>query len=386
MDAAKDWRSVHERLLALNATRSSLDYEEARLLAAAKRLAVHVHFGYASLLEYVIRTLGLEAKMARERLRVADALEDLPLTAAALREGKLSWSGARELTRVAVRDTEAEWLDAARDRTVRQIEDMISGALPGSRPGDERNDDAVRHALHFEVSGATLALWREAQTQLTRDTSGSLDDDALLQLMARRILGHADEGRASYQIAVTLCDRCKRGKRGGIAMTKSEVAQAECDAQRIGDSPRATQDVTPATRRKVLARDGARCVVDGCAQAAWVDVHHLTLKSEGGGHDADNLATFCAAHHTAVHEGRLVVEGRPSTGLTFRHADGTIYGRCPSPAASTAAADTFLALKTLGYKEKEARWAIGRIMPHVGHDATLEDLIRRALAALRESS
>jgi hypothetical protein len=239
MEAGMDSKEVHERLLKLAAERGSMDYEEACLLAAARRLAVHVSFGYASLLEYVTRTLGLGAKVARERLRVAEALEDLPVIAAALRDGTVSWSVARELTRIAVRDTEMEWLAAAKDRTVRQVEDMISGALPGERPGDERHDEA--------------------------------------------------------------------------------------------------------------------------------------------------LSSLCAAHHTAVHEGRLIVEGKPSTGLTFRHADGTIYGKKPVPSTTANAADAFLALKTLGYKEKEARFAITKVLAHVGQAAGLEELIRRGLAALRRA-
>jgi hypothetical protein len=303
MASNAEWKKVHDQLVKVAADRGSLDYEEAKLLAAAKRLGVHRYFGYGSLLEYVMRTLGLDAKIARERLRVADALGDLPLMTAALRSGALAWCAARELTRVAVRDTEQEWLEAARDRTVRQIEQLISGALPGDRPGDERREEAMRHTLRFEITGATMALFREAQAKLTRDTGASLSDDDLLQLMARQILARpSDEGRASHQIAVTVCDRCKRGwQHGGgetIAIDESAVAQAECDAQRVGDAAtaRATQDVAPATRRQVKHRDGGRCVVDGCTQSVWVDVHHLTPRGEGGTNDADNLATMCGAH------------------------------------------------------------------------------------------
>jgi Holliday junction resolvasome RuvABC DNA-binding subunit len=45
--------------------------------------------------------------------------------------------------------------------------------------------------------------------------------------------------------------------------------------------------------------------------------------------------------------------------------------------------DAFLALKTLGYKETEARYATTKAVAHVGHGARLEDLIRSGLAALR---
>src|SRR4051812_2398782 len=114
------WKEVHARLVELARERASLDYEEAVLLIAARRWALHERLGYASLIEYVERTLGHQAKVARERLRAADALGGLPRMAAALREGRLSWSGARELTRIAVADTEEEWLAATRDKSVRE--------------------------------------------------------------------------------------------------------------------------------------------------------------------------------------------------------------------------------------------------------------------------
>jgi hypothetical protein len=53
----------------------------------------------------------------QEKLRVAEALEQLPLIAGALEQGSLHWSCARELTRVAIPETEEEWLDASRGKT-----------------------------------------------------------------------------------------------------------------------------------------------------------------------------------------------------------------------------------------------------------------------------
>ena len=78
-------------------------------------------------------------------------------------------------------------------------------------------------------------------TVLRREAGESLDDDAALLLMARRILagrggatepsspvlsgsrgGGRDDGRASYQIAVTLCEACQRAAQvgGGEAVHK----------------------------------------------------------------------------------------------------------------------------------------------------------------------
>ena len=352
------------------------------LLIAARRLGVAARLGYGSLLEYVERTLGHQAKVARERLRVAEALGDLPVTAAALRDGTLSWSAARELTRVAVADTEEEWLAAVAGRTVREVEQRVAGYLPGDRPSDQADDGARRHVLRLEISGATLALFREAQARLVKDSGGGLDDDAVMQSMCRQVLGGpVDAGRASYQIATFVCERCERGWQGGrgerVAVEPTAVEQARCDGQVVAGA-RATQDVTPATRRQVMLRDGGKCVVPGCRQATWVDVHHLTWREDGGGHDASNLAVTCSVHHAAIHEGRLLVD-REATGLVFRHGDGTIYGEKVGAVAAETASEAFVALKAMGFKADEARRAVAAIMPHVGPAAPIEVVLREGL-------
>jgi hypothetical protein len=65
---------------------------------------------------------------------VAEALESLPEVGQALREGAVSWSCVRELTRVATPETESTWLARARGRTVREVEKLVSGHRPGSLP------------------------------------------------------------------------------------------------------------------------------------------------------------------------------------------------------------------------------------------------------------
>ena len=37
-----------------------------------------------------------------------------------------------------------------------------------------------------------------------------------------------------------------------------------------------------------------------------VDVHHKTFRSQGGGHEEENLMTTCRAHHAAKHGIRVV--------------------------------------------------------------------------------
>ena len=387
MQETREWERAHHALVGIAKQRAALDREEGCWLLIAYRERAHEQLGYGSFVEYVERLLGHGPRTTLEKLRVAEALEKLPALDAALGANELGWSAVRELTRVATPDTESGWIAAAKSRTVRDIERLVSGRQPGDRPGDAARPEARRHRLSFDVSAETLATFRQAAAKLRRDSPTPLDDDALLLLMARRVLGGpADEGRSSYQIAMTVCERCGAGEQVGkgesVAIAPEIVEMAECDAQRISDGGRAAQHVPPETRREVMLRHHGCCAVPGCRNAVFVDVHHVDPRAEGGGHDPERLVVLCSAHHRAVHRGRLLVDGRNSSGFTFRHADGSLYGKPASPAAADAASRALGALTGLGYKEREAHRAIEQVRAHVG--AGDEALIRAALRKLSE--
>jgi hypothetical protein len=143
---------------------------------------------------------------------------------------------------------------------------------------------------------------------------------------------------------------------------------------------RATQNMPPAIRREVFWRDRGRCVVPGCRNATFVDLHHLELRSEGGDNDPDNLVVLCGAHHGAVHRGRLRIDGKVSTGLRVCHADGTVYGLMPSPALADASARVFIGLRSLGFSEKTARASLEQALSSAPTNATAETLLRSAVA------
>ena len=106
----EEWALAHEALSKLRLKRAALDAEEGTWLLRAFRAATHVYFGYASFGEYIERLFGLRRRTTEEKLRVAGALEELPELAEALRSAKLNWSVVRELSRVAVPETEREWI------------------------------------------------------------------------------------------------------------------------------------------------------------------------------------------------------------------------------------------------------------------------------------
>jgi hypothetical protein len=429
-----DWMTAHEALSRLAKTRAGLDWEEGQCLLTAMRTGAHRHLGFGSFSEYVDVSFGYKPHSVEEKLRVAEALEGLPELSQSLKEGALSWSAVRELTRVAVPQTEHEWLDAARGLRMRDVERLVSCRKPGDRPTDQADPNRARHRLSFEVSAETFALFREAIGKLRRDTPGPLDEETALLLMARQVLrGPSDAGRASYQIALHVCEQCRRGfqeARGELVEVGSEIVEmACCDAQHIGrvdassdpagshvgaqdsgptDTPtkaarssrrsrqcdvkapkrkRAVQKIPPAVRREVRLRDRGCCVVPGCRNASFLDQHHLHPRSEGGDHDPDKIITLCGAHHRAHHLGKLVIVGTSvSSGLTFRHADGSTYGQPVSAQSASAFTKVFLALRSMGFRETEARRALERVRAEPGMDgAELKEIVRRALQLLGES-
>jgi hypothetical protein len=104
-------------------------------------------------------------------------------------------------------------LDAAKGRTVHEVERLVSGRKRGARPADEADVTEQRHTLRFEVSAETFAMFREAMRALRLKANAPLDDDSALLLMAREVLGGpGDDGRSSYQVALNICERCGRAR------------------------------------------------------------------------------------------------------------------------------------------------------------------------------
>ncbi len=86
------------------------------------------------------------------------------------------------------------------------------------------------------------------------------------------------------------------------------------------------KSMSPRLRSLVRARDRGRCVVPGCTNFRFVDLHHHQARKDGGPNTLENLYSLCTAHHRATHEGLLAIEGSPSNGLVIRHAGGVLYG------------------------------------------------------------
>ena len=128
-----------------------------------------------------------------------------------------------------------------------------------------------------------------------------------------------------------------------------------------------------------MRRDHNRCVVPGCRNHVWLDVHHLDPRAEGGTHDPERLAVTCGAHHKAVHRGTIRVDGTGSAGFVFHHADGTPYGGAVSLPAVDGVREVVGMLEHLGFKTTQARTLVEKALRVV----TTRDAARLLEAALR---
>jgi Holliday junction resolvasome RuvABC DNA-binding subunit len=83
----------------------------------------------------------------------------------------------------------------------------------------------------------------------------------------------------------------------------------------------------------------------------------------------------------------LIIEGRVSSGIVFRHADGASYGQAVRSDEVARCEEAFRALRSLGFREREARQALKRIRDdaHV-RDATVPSILRQALSFLHPSA
>lgn len=78
--------------------------------------------GIRSSVHWLSWQCGMSASTAREHVRIARALSDLPATREEFGAGRLSYSKVRAITRVATADTEAELVEIARAGTAEQLD------------------------------------------------------------------------------------------------------------------------------------------------------------------------------------------------------------------------------------------------------------------------
>jgi len=132
----------------------------ARIQAATYELLVMIHQfderggwgqGFKSCAHWLNWRTGLAMGAAREKVRVARALADLPCLSAAMRRGALSYSKVRALSRVATPETEVRLLDFARSGTAAHVERLVRAWRRVDRIAAAEDDRRRHESRHLEV-------------------------------------------------------------------------------------------------------------------------------------------------------------------------------------------------------------------------------------------
>ena len=107
---------------------------------------------FTSCAEWLAWRTGRTLAAARENVRVAHALEELPLTAVAMKSGQLSYTKARTMTRVAKPETEATLLEFAQSTSAARLEQLARRWKTLSRDGELSVEEARHHSRTFSVA------------------------------------------------------------------------------------------------------------------------------------------------------------------------------------------------------------------------------------------
>ena len=117
-------------------------------------------FGVNSCALWLNWKCGMNTGAAREKVRVAHALAELPLITSAFREGRVSYSKVRAMTRVATRDNEDFLLSIARHGTANHVERLVS-----LYRRTKRNEalERVAETSRRMACDASVVHWHETQ-------------------------------------------------------------------------------------------------------------------------------------------------------------------------------------------------------------------------------
>ena len=365
-------RRLFEEVRVLMTQRHAIDY---RLLLVLRELDQRAHLDGRPihLARWLHDIFGIGYGAAREKIRTARTLGHLPETNAAFREGRLSYSKVRALTRMATAETEAALLPVACRTSTEQLELMAKRYKQCERLDDVQamlRQRSLNHywaedgmlVVHARLSPEQGAIWVKAMEKAERDIQAievnehraeedqdsyrARHADAVTQVLEDGLSGCEGTIGDRYQVTVhvsaeTLCES-ERGSGASAAdgnraeaptvengphLHPETVKRLSCDgalvsvlengAGEVLNVGRKTRVIHPSIRRALKARDG-HCQYPGCSQSRYVDGHHLVHWADGGETKLKNLVLLCRRHHRLVHEFGYVVQNT-AAGFEFVH-------------------------------------------------------------------
>jgi Domain of unknown function (DUF222) len=314
--------------------------------------------------------VGLDIRAAREKVRVARALEQFPLIAAAMATGQLSYSKVRAVTRIATVECEQALVEMALAGTTNHVERIVSAYRRAEPIAVER--ERVQHAgrgLRHEIDDdgsvvITVRLPAEAGVAVlsaieqfvapsmpepdgTRTPLAARRADALVELaIAAHEQASSRERSSRYLVTLHLAesavqggdDRCEIDGYGDsiddpVGISVDTALRLACDADiqtmvtdddgNMKEFGRRQGSVRGKLRRKVEYRDDHRCQMPGCRRRTFLEVHHIRHRFHGGDNQLPNLTLLCRFHHHRLHEGGWTAV-RTADRLEFHDP----HGRC----------------------------------------------------------
>jgi len=352
-------------------------------IAELDRREVWGGWGVKSCAHWLNWQCGIAMGAAREKVRVARALEATPQISAAFAAGEVSYSKVRAMTRIANPDNEDYLLMIARHGTATHVEQLVRAYRAVDRAAaTERTNHAhqtrtcqwhyaedgtfvLRAQLPAEVGALFVQALTAAAEHVPAGTSAPEETppdephaarraDALALLAEHYLAGDsAPASRSAERHTVVIhVDREALRESGdygrcdldhGPALAPETARRLACDASRyeldedtdgeplnIGRKSRA---IPPPLRRFLDQRDRG-CRFPGCTEHRHVDAHHVRHWADGGETRADNLILLCRHHHRLVHEGGYTVERRDDGRWLFFTPTGVLIPHVPAATQS----------------------------------------------------
>ncbi|MFH1842272.1 MAG: HNH endonuclease [bacterium] len=309
------------------------------------RRQLYQELGYSSIQAYAAEEHGFTPSKTSQFVRLAGALAELPRLRQSVASGKLGWTKAREVAKVATPESEQQWITEAKRSTSRQLEQKVRASRQqtrrvGPKTGQTTLDlsgrvvdpspivTKVTVAVTFTAEQyaryeALLETIRKRASQGGSAVRGMNRAELLLAALndLAENLETADSNRAStnppYQVVVYTCKKCEAAEvqtNRGPQPVSAEVVQ--CDAQIHQPDQPSRSTIPPRIRQAALFRAGHRCETLGCSRTRFLEVHHCRPRSESGGNELENLQVLCSGCHQLAHrrEGVQAVR-RQSTGM-----------------------------------------------------------------------
>jgi hypothetical protein len=314
--------------------------------------------------EWLAWRCALSPRAAREHVRVARRLAELPLVHEAFASGELSYAKVRSLTRVATERSEEELLELARHLTASQLDRAVGAYRRVTAAEANEVEDLAYVGYSWDPDGLLVVRARltpeqgalfvrglEAGRDALRGPAGPRRPTSAeaLGAMADLALARAGEGRSGgerYQLVVHVDEAALAGRgeaasvlEEGPALAPESAQRLACDAsvveirERDGEPlsvGRKTRTIPPAMRRALQARDRG-CRFPGCENRRFVDAHHIRHWAQGGETRLDNLVLLCTRHHRFVHEAGYTVRTLAEGDLEFRDSWGNPIDPVPRP-------------------------------------------------------